>query len=91
MLRRNNLNIGIGLGMLLPLILFSLLSAIGSLVGLPLKTRTLALIGICLNILLMQFYRKMRANESVRGIVLATVGLALIWFAWFHEEIFAEW
>ncbi len=89
--RRNNLNIGIGLGMLLPIVVFGLLSSFISLLGLPFKTRTLALIAICLNMLIVQMFRKNRANESIRGVVLATVVMAFVWFGWFYEEIMAEW
>jgi hypothetical protein len=89
--RRNNLNIGIGLGMLVPIIFFGLISSIVSISGLLIKTRTLALIAICLNMLLVSMFRKNRANESIRGIVLATVALAFVWFAWFYKEILAEW
>ncbi len=89
--RRNNLNIGIGLGMIVPIIFFGLLSSIVSLSGLQFKTRSLALIAICLNMLIVRMFRKNRANESIRGIVLATVVMAFVWFAWFYKDIFAEW
>ncbi len=89
--RRNNLNIGIGLGMIVPIIFFGLLSSIVSLSGLQFKTRSLALIAICLNMLIVRMFRKNRANESIRGIIWATVVMAFVWFAWFYEEILAEW
>jgi Na+/H+-translocating membrane pyrophosphatase len=89
--RRNNLNIGIGLGMLLPLVVFLILSGLNNMVSLPLKTRTFAIISICLNIILIQFFRKNRANESIRGIVIATVVMSILWLFWFYEDIQAEW
>lgn len=89
--RRNNLNIGIGLGILVPIIAFGFLSSLVSMSSLPIKTRTLALIGICLNMLLVTAFRKNRANESIRGAVIATVVMAFVWFAWFYKEIVAEW
>ena len=89
--RRNNLNIGIGLGMIVPIIVFGILSSIISLSGLSIKTRTIALIGICLNMLLVRLFRKKRANESTRGVVLATVAMAFGWFIWFYKDIVAEW
>jgi Na+/H+-translocating membrane pyrophosphatase len=89
--RRNNLNIGIGLGMLLPLVVFLILSGLSNMVSLPLKTRTFAIISICLNIILIQFFRKNKANESIRGIVIATVVMSILWLFWFYEDIQAEW
>ena len=90
--RRNNLNIGIGLGILVPLIVFSMMYSVVSLGELRrVKIRTLALIGVCLNMLLIHFFRKNRANESIRGLVIATFAMALGWFAWFYNEITAEW
>ena len=87
---KNNLNIGIGLGLLLPLALFGVFCGVAQM-GLPLKLRTLALIAICTNMLLINRFRKSRAGESVRGTVLATVILAAVWLFNFYEEISAEW
>ncbi len=90
-LKRNNLNIGIGLGILLPLITFVILNGLTNVANISFKERTIALICICLNGLLMQFYKNLRANESVRGLVLATVGLCAIWFIYYGQEIMSEW
>ena len=88
--RRNNLNIGIGLGILVPIAVYGLLSGLVSLSGLTFKMRSLALIGICFNMLTVRSFKKNRANESVKGTVLATVAMAFIWFAWFYKEIMDE-
>ncbi len=88
--RKNNLNIGIGLGLLLPLAVFGALYGITHLALIPLKVRTLALLSICANIFLTTQFRKNRANESVRGLVVATVGLSILWIFWFGQEIFEE-
>ncbi len=88
--RKNNLNIGIGLGLMLPIILFG--SLYGCLqIGLPLKIRTIALIAICANAISIHLFRKNRAGESVRGEALATFGLAALWIFNFYQEISAEW
>jgi cytochrome bd-type quinol oxidase subunit 2 len=88
--RKNNLNIGIGIGLFLPLIVFGLLFGIVQ-AGLPLKMRTIALIAICTNILVTRPFRKNRAGESVRGVVMTTVALAALWIFNFYQEISAEW
>jgi hypothetical protein len=90
-LKRNNLNIGIGLGILVPLFTFMIFNGLTNIANIPFKERTIALICICLNGLLMHFYKNLRANESVRGLVLATVGLCAIWFIYYGQEIMGEW
>jgi hypothetical protein len=88
--RKNNLNIGIGIGLLLPLIVFGILFGIVQ-AGLPLKIRTIALIAICANLLITRPFRRNRAAESVRGVVMTTVALAALWIFNFYQEISAEW
>jgi hypothetical protein len=89
--RRNNLNIGIGLGIIVPIVVFGLLYGITGLFGVHFKPRSLAIISIALNMLLIRFFRKNRANESIRGTVIATFVMAFVWFAWFYKEIMDEW
>ena len=88
--RKNNLNIGIGLGLCVPLAVFGVLYGIVQ-AGLPLKMRTISLIAICANMLLMRPFRLNRSGDSVRGVVFATVGLAALWIFNFYQEISAEW
>ena len=88
--RKNNLNIGIGLGLMLPIIVFYVLLGVVKM-GLPLKIRTIALIAICANALAINLFRRNRAGESMRGMVLATVAMAAIWIFYFYQEISAEW
>jgi hypothetical protein len=88
--KKNNLNIGIGLGLILPMILFAVFLGLLQ-IGLPLKVRTVALIGICANALVINVFRKNRAGESVRGVAFATVTLAIVWGINFYQEISAEW
>jgi uncharacterized protein YybS (DUF2232 family) len=45
------------------------------------RTRTLALISICSNLIIMQTYRKMHRNhETIRGVLIASMILVVIWF-----------
>ncbi|MDZ7880347.1 MAG: hypothetical protein U5L45_21905 [Saprospiraceae bacterium] len=88
--RKNNLNIGIGLGLFIPLAVFGILFGIVQ-AGLPLKIRTTALIAICANMLIMRPFRLNRSGESVRGVVFATIGLVALWIFNFYQEISAEW
>ena len=88
--KRNNINIGIGLGILVPMLGFAVLFGMSQLVHLKFKTRTLMLIGICLNMIIVRIFQRRRAGESVRGVVMATGGMAVGWFIWFYEDIMSE-
>ena len=90
MFKKNNLNIGIGLGILVPLLIFGILTSIVNMGGWAFKLRTIALISLCFNMLIMRFFRKNRAAESIRGITLATVGLSAVWLIYFGQEIYNE-
>ena len=91
MFKKNNLNIGIGLGILMPMVIFGILYGALNLLNVPLKTRTIGLICICLNILTLRNFKANRAGESVRGTVLATVALCAVWLFYFGQEIYNEW
>ncbi len=44
------------------------------------RTRTLGLISICANLVLMQTYRKSYRHETIRGILIASMALVVVWF-----------
>ena len=90
MLRRNDLFLGIGLGIFLPMLVFFFMFGITEFAHLPFKTRTLSLISICTNLLLLRFYGKMRALQTSNGVMYATFFLAVVWILWFYEEIIHE-
>jgi hypothetical protein len=52
------------------------------------RTRTLALISICSNLIVMQSYRKSHHhNETIRGILIASMLLVAVWFFVFGIKI----
>lgn len=98
MLKKNNLYIGLGIGILLPIVGYALLLTIfeqldalhwTSQQGLSFKfrTRTLAMIAICVNLIPVQIYQRLRANEIVRGLSITTVVMAMIWLFTFGKDI----
>ena len=89
--RKNNINIGIGLGILLPVVAFQLLWLLSQAAQAPFKMRSVALVAICLNLWLVQAFKKNKADMAIRGVVLVTVALAFIWAFWFFEEIRRDW
>lgn len=98
---RNNVFVGILIGLAIPVIVYALLLTILELIDAnagftqvqlakALKPRTLALIAICFNILTMQYYRKMRADESMRGVFISVGIAAIIWIVKYSSEIFSS-
>ncbi len=51
------------------------------------RTRTLGLISICANLILMQTFRKSYRNETIRGILIASMILVIAWFLKFGIKI----
>ncbi len=90
MLRRNDLFLGLGIGIFLPMLIFFFLFGITEFTHLSFKTRTLAIIAVCANIILLRFYSKSRALQTTNGIMYATFALAIVWIVWFYQEIAAE-
>ena len=92
MLKKDSVWVGLAFGILLPvgvygvlLLLYQLLDSIGVLsdVGFAedFRTRTLALVAICSNLILMQTFRKRRFQyETIRGMLIASMILVAIWF-----------
>jgi hypothetical protein len=98
MLKKNNLYIGLGIGILLPIVSYALLLTIfeqldklhwTSQQGLSFKfrMRTLCMIAICVNLIPVQIYQRWRANEIVRGLSITTVAMAMIWLFTFAKDI----
>ena len=97
--QRNELWVGLLIGILLPLAgftilyqIFSLLEARGAASGMGFspnfRERTLAIVAIALNILPMNVYQKRRWDKSMRGVVVATTVLALFWLLRFGLKMF---
>lgn len=90
--KKDSVWFGLALGIAVPVLVYGLLLLIYSFmdaVGVfsdfgfaeDFRTRTLALISICSNLLLMQSYRKSyRFHETMRGALIATMILVGIWF-----------
>lgn len=96
---RNNLLIGLAAGLVLPFIGYALLillfeqieaAGLASSVGFSptFRTRTLAVIAICLNLIPVNIFRRRRLTESMRGVVFATTFYVLVWVIYFSSSIF---
>jgi len=49
--------------------------------------RTTALIAVCLNVIPMNYFRRVYHNKSLRGLVMGTMLLAVGWFFWFGRDL----
>jgi hypothetical protein len=89
--KRDSVWTGLIIGLLLPVVvygvlflLYAFLDSIGvfSDIGFTedFRTRTLGLISICSNLVLMQTFRKSYRNETIRGILIASMILVTAWF-----------
>ena len=101
MFNKNTLLSGIVLGILLPIVgfvllntLFQLLDKIGSGSGIGLsenfQERTAGILAIAINLLPMNLFKKRRWELAMRGVVIATGLLALIWVVYFGTKILQD-
>lgn len=99
MLNRNLFWTGLIVGLLLPTVsflilyqVFSLLEIKGAASGAGLspnfRERTLAILAIAFNLIPLNIYRRRRWDLSIRGVVVGTSLLALLWVARFGVALF---
>jgi hypothetical protein len=89
--KRDSVWTGMVIGIILPVavyailfLLYSFLDSVGAFSDTgfaeDFRTRTLGLISICSNLILMQTFRKSYRNETIRGILIASMILVMAWF-----------
>ena len=90
MLNQNKLITGIILGLAFPIITFLFLYNIFNLLELQglasakglspdFRRRTIAILAIAVNLVLLNLYRRTRRDQAMRGVVIATTALAVAW------------
>lgn len=98
LIKRDSFWLGLGAGLLVPgiayallLTIYQLLDSMGVLSDIgfaeDFRIRTLALFSICGNLFLMQRYRNSYHQETIRGILMASMLLVGIWFWIFGLKI----
>jgi hypothetical protein len=99
MLNRNELWVGLLLGILFPTLAFLMLYQIFNLLeiggaasstGLSpnFRERTLAIVAIAGNLILLNLYRNRRWDLAMRGVVIATAVLAFVWVLRYGVHLF---
>ena len=97
--KRNNLLLGLALGICVPVALYGILLTIYDFMenqnllanvsfSPTFRSRTLALVAICINLVLMRMFSRSYASDSMRGEVLATLVLVIIWVVRFASFLF---
>lgn len=98
MFKRNEIWIGIALGLIFPIVGFGILYSIFefldradavSNIGLSknFRLRTLGIVAIALNAIALNSFQKRRATQSMRGIVLITFVWVVVWLYFFQSSI----
>ncbi len=82
---RNNLWLGLAIGVLVPFVSYAIFLALTE--SMHFRRSTCAVIAICVNALVVRYYRRRRYDESLRGIVVATAVYAITWFFYFGKDI----
>jgi hypothetical protein len=99
MLNRNALWVGLTLGILLPTLTYTILFEIFSLLEIKgaassagfsenFRERTISIVALASNLFLLNIYQRRRWELSMRGIVIATTLLALVWLYIFGTKLF---
>lgn len=96
---KDNIWIGLGIGLLIPFVGYALLLllyeqlesvGVGSSTGFSpdFRQRTIAVIAICLNVFPVNRFRRRRMTDSMRGVVFATTAYVLLWVVYFANSLF---
>ncbi len=97
--KRNTLLTGLLPGILLPIVIYAMLYAIFGLLEKggaasgegfsdSFRERTLAIVALAINVLLINMFKKRRWETAMRGVVVATGLLALAWLFRFGPGMF---
>jgi len=97
--QKNNLQLGIGIGLLLPIAFYFLLHGIYALleqngglansISVEFRERTIALLAVASDVIPMRYYQKNRYwMDTMRGVTIAMGALAFIWMIYFIPDMF---
>ncbi len=99
MINKDALILGILLGLAVPFVGYAIILMIFEQIGasewlnseartITFRTRTIAVLAICLNIIPFRFYQKQRYEASMRGVIVATMIYVGLWMFKFSSHLF---
>jgi len=100
MIEKNNLALGLLIGALTPVLgfifiefIFDLLTQVGlmeevSVSAFPRRERTITLLAICMNLVPFQFCKKLRWDDTMRGIIFPTMIYVAAWIFRYKDILF---
>lgn len=101
MLNRNNVLIGLLLGIVVPVFgyffidsIFNLLDQLGIMdpdgFSFTWRERTTSLLAICMNLIPFQLYKTKRYDQSMRGLIFPTLLMVFYWVYYFQDVFFLD-
>lgn len=95
MLKRNEIWVGVVIGLLLPFVGYALLLTLSDYLvennfSAGFRPRSLALMAVCLNIIPMNVFMARRQGQSMRGMLVTTIFYAVAWFLYFRDTLFGQ-
>lgn len=99
MFQKDNLPLGLLIGVAVPFVGYAILLEIYDMlsnsqmisdIGMTenFRSRTIALLAVCFNLIPFSIYNKNRCYNTMRGLVFPTVVLAVAWFFYFQSHLF---
>ncbi|MEM7573347.1 MAG: hypothetical protein AAF433_10625 [Bacteroidota bacterium] len=91
--KNDHLLIGVVAGVVVPFIAYALLLQLSDWLtdyygrSILFTPRTLALVAISTNALVVNAFRRRYFNQAIRGLVVVTILLAIVWFVQFGKEL----
>ena len=94
-LNKNSLGLGLISGILMPLLGYGLLQGLFLLLSNLINSgygnwslRTITLLAICFNLIPFNYHKNRKNEQSMRGVIVPTVILAIIWAIFYKDYIF---
>lgn len=91
--KNDNLLLGLVVALLVPIIAYFLLLQLQGMIAegagraISFEQRTVALVAICLNVIPLNYFRKVYRHRSLRGLATGTMILAMAWFFYFGRDL----
>jgi hypothetical protein len=91
--KNDNLLIGLAVALVIPAIAYFMLLQLQGMIAegsgraIAFEQRTLALVAICLNVIPLNYFRKVYRHRSLRGLATGTMVLATAWFFYFGRDL----